>query len=50
MADLWGREEIESLSGSVAKVNPVFDGDVELEGPQLEDQAISQDEIDKLFA
>ena len=50
LADLWGREEIESLSGTLAKVNPVFDGDVELEGPQREDQAISQDEIDKLFA
>ena len=50
LADLWGREEIESLSDSVAKMNPVFDGEIELEGPQLEEQAISQDEIDKLFA
>lgn len=50
LADLWGREEIESLSGSVPVEAAVVDGGVELEGPQLPGEAISQDDIDKLFA
>lgn len=49
MVELWGRHEIEALS---AQLNPHEDEDPDrklLSGPQLPDQAISQDEIDALF-
>jgi len=49
MVELWGRDEIETLS---AQLNPCEDEDPDrklLSGPQLPDQAISQDEIDALF-
>ena len=51
MAELCGREEIESLSQEMdyqGDVDKEDDG-VELEGPQRPDGAISQDEIDALF-
>ena len=52
MADLCGREEIESMSDTMdyqGDVDTVDDG-VALEGPQAPDGAISQDDIDALFA
>jgi chemotaxis protein CheZ len=49
LADLWRRDEIETLSTGL----PTADGQavegLKLEGPQLPGAAISQDEIDKLF-
>ena len=51
MADLCGREEIDSLSQEMSydgDVDTVDDG-VALEGPQRNGEAISQDDIDALF-
>jgi len=49
MVELWGRHEIEELSKRL-KPAEVEDPDrTLLNGPQLPDQAISQDEIDALF-
>ncbi len=49
MADIWGRDEIEELAASMPSEEKTGD-EVLLHGPQLPDEAISQDEIDKLFA
>jgi chemotaxis protein CheZ len=49
MVELWGRHEIEELS---KQLKPCEDDDPDrklLNGPQLPDQAISQDDIDALF-
>jgi len=51
MVDLWGRSEIESLSSSLDLTTEEEERDkrLNLNGPQLADEAISQDEIDALF-
>ncbi len=49
MADIWGRSEIEELAATMPKEEKTGD-EALLHGPQLPDEAISQDEIDKLFA
>ncbi len=48
MAELWGREEIEELMGTLPDDKPTGD-EALMHGPQLPDDAISQEEIDKLF-
>ena len=52
MAELWGREEIETLSQQLPveeeEEEKISEGE-RLEGPQLPGAAISQDDIDKLF-
>lgn len=51
MADIFGRQEIESMSQSVefdSDEDKIDDG-VALEGPQRTGEAISQDDIDALF-
>lgn len=48
MAELWGREEIEAMMGALPDDKPTGD-EALMHGPQLPDDAISQDEIDKLF-
>ena len=48
MQVIWGRKEMEKLpvlDDDIVKK----DGDLELHGPQAATQAISQDDIDKLF-
>lgn len=51
MVDLWGREEIESVSASLDLTSAEDERDkrLHLSGPQLADEAISQDDIDALF-
>ncbi len=51
MAELCGRETIESLAAEVADESAPAPDDESalLQGPQRADQAISQEEIDKLF-
>ncbi len=51
MVELWGREEIESLSDSLDVTTEEDERDkrLNLSGPQLADEAISQDDIDALF-
>jgi chemotaxis protein CheZ len=51
MADLFGRQEIESISQSVEfdSDEDTIDDGVALEGPQRKGEAISQDDIDALF-
>jgi chemotaxis protein CheZ len=49
MAEIWGREEIEELAETLPTEEKTGD-EALLHGPQLPDEAISQDEIDKLFA
>lgn len=49
MAEIWGREEIEELADTLPDEEKTGD-EALLNGPQLPDEAISQDEIDKLFA
>ena len=49
LADVWGRDEIETLSPDLPRADGEVEGGLKLEGPQLSENAISQDEIDKLF-
>ena len=49
MAEIWGRTEIEELAAALPSEEKTGD-EALLHGPQLPDEAISQDEIDKLFA
>lgn len=49
MVELWGREEIESLGGKVEGQKKHEPDGVVLDGPQMQNEAISQDEIDALF-
>jgi chemotaxis protein CheZ len=48
MADICGRDQIASISGQPQHQEQMDDG-VALEGPQSKGNAISQDDIDKLF-
>ena len=49
MADIWGHGEIEALAAALPSEKK--DGDEALlSGPQLPEDAISQAEVDKLFA
>jgi chemotaxis protein CheZ len=49
MVELWGRHDIEELSAQLTPNEPEDPDKKLLNGPQLPDQAISQDEIDALF-
>lgn len=49
MADLCGREQVAQIGASLPGEDDEVDG-VPMEGPQRPDAAISQDEIDRLFA
>ena len=49
MAEIWGRDEIETLVQDLPTDKPEGDAAL-LHGPQMADEAISQDEIDKLFS
>lgn len=51
MVDLWGRDEIETVSASLDLTSEQDERDkrLHLAGPQLADEAISQDDIDALF-
>ena len=48
MADLFGRTEVQALTGEWELPQQIDDG-VVLEGPQRAGEGISQDEIDQLF-
>ena len=48
MIEIWGAESFTDLPVSHTDKQS-NDGDVPLEGPQMENQGISQDDIDKLF-
>lgn len=48
MADICGQDQIASMTGQ-PKLEKQVDGGVALEGPQSAGNAISQDDIDKLF-
>jgi len=51
MVELWGRDEIEAVSASLDLTTEEEERDkrLHLAGPQMADEAISQDEIDSLF-
>jgi len=51
MVELWGRDEIEAVSASLDLTTEEEERDkrLHLAGPQMADEAISQDEIDALF-
>ena len=51
MVELWGRSEIESLSETLNVTSEADERDkrLNLSGPQMPDEAISQDDIDALF-
>ncbi len=51
MVELWGRSEIESLSDTLNVTSEADERDkrLNLSGPQMPDEAISQDDIDALF-
>lgn len=49
MAEIWGRDEIERLAEALP-IDVKTGDEALMHGPQLPDEAISQDEIDKLFA
>ena len=48
MQVIWGRKDIEKMAVSEDGIIKK-DGDLELHGPQAATEAISQDDIDKLF-
>ena len=50
MADICGRKEILELGQEVGSAPQQIDGGVVLDGPQSDEDAISQDEIDQLFS
>jgi chemotaxis protein CheZ len=50
MADLCGRAEIESIDDDVPAPPQQMDDGIALDGPQRAGEAVSQDEIDKLFS
>jgi len=49
MVELWGRTEIEALSEQLGSRDTREGDEALLNGPQLADEAISQEEIDALF-
>ena len=51
MVQLWGRAEIENLASSLDLSSEEDERDkrLNLSGPQMPDEAISQDDIDALF-
>jgi chemotaxis protein CheZ len=49
MAEIWGKEAIDSLSSELAPVEEKGDDGVPLEGPAMPGEAISQADIDALF-
>ncbi|MHA1538191.1 MAG: protein phosphatase CheZ [Alphaproteobacteria bacterium] len=51
MVELWGRKEIEAVSSSLDLTTEEEERDkrLHLSGPQMADEAISQDDIDALF-
>lgn len=51
MVELWGKEEIEALSETIDTTTEADERDerLNLSGPQMAEEAISQDEIDALF-
>ena len=51
MVKLWGRAEIENLASSLDLSSEEDERDkrLNLSGPQMPDEAISQDDIDALF-
>jgi chemotaxis protein CheZ len=50
MMEICGREGIEALVGELPPDNENLTDGVALQGPQLPGEAVSQDEIDKLFS
>lgn len=50
MADLCGRDEVARIGADLPDPDDDEDDGVALEGPQRPDAAISQDDIDRLFA
>ncbi len=50
MMEICGREGIEALVGELPPDNEDLTDGVALQGPQLPGEAVSQDEIDKLFS
>lgn len=50
MADLWGRKEIEELGSRLPVEEEASADGIVLHGPQSAGEAISQDDIDKLFS
>lgn len=50
MADLCGRDEVARIGADLPDPDEDEDDGVPLEGPQRADAAISQDDIDRLFA
>jgi chemotaxis protein CheZ len=49
MTEICGREGIETLAGELPSDDEDHEDGVALQGPQLPGEAVSQDEIDKLF-
>ena len=50
MTEICGREGIETLAGGLPSDDQGLEDGIALLGPQLQGDAVSQDEIDKLFA
>ena len=49
MTEICGREGIEALASGLPSDHEDLKDGVALQGPQLPEEAVSQDEIDKLF-